>query len=92
MSIFDSHETGVRAKVRMGRYGQTAIDWSAPTDVTLHIQKNRGGIACVVAVRECDDFAEFDPRHDQESYNLFVNEDYALEVLELPLGAKWYEG
>jgi hypothetical protein len=81
----DKLETGVRALVRTGRHGRTAIDWSAPFEVELHLQKDRAGRVCVLALKG-HDFAEFDPRHDAEGCDLFTTEDYALEILRVPFG------
>ena len=85
MSIFDRFQTGVRAKVRTGRHGDQAIRWSDPIEVPLHLQKDSSGACCLVALQGVD-FAEFDPRYNHESASLLVTEDYALEVLELPIG------
>lgn len=86
MSIFDQHASGVQAKVRLGRHGRDRINWNPPQDVSLFLQHDPKGRCCIVAVQERSDFAEFDPRHHTETATLLCAEDYALEVLELPLG------
>jgi len=87
-SIFDSHESGARALVRTGRHGRTCIEWSEPFETTLYLQKDRKGEVCVVALENPSDFAEFDPRYNRETETLLTIEDYALEILELPLRRK----
>jgi hypothetical protein len=84
MISLNNLEAGVRALVRTGRHGRTAIKWSEPFEVELHLQKDLSGRACVLALKG-HDFAEFDPRHDGESCDLFTTEDYALEILRVPL-------
>ncbi len=81
----DAFESGVRALVRTGRHGRTAIEWEQPCAATLYLQKDRQGRCCVLALQDRDDFAEFDPRHHSEGEGFFQTEDYALEVLQIPL-------
>ena len=81
----DKFDTGVWALVRTGRHGRTAIEWTEPFEVQLFLQKDRAGRVCVLAMQG-QDFAEFDPRHDTEEDGLFTTEDYALEILQVPLG------
>lgn len=85
--IFDAHETGVFARVRLGRHGRTAVEWEPDAVYPLYLQKDPKGRTCVVALQGRGDFAEFDPRHDTESEREFVTEDYVMEVLELPASA-----
>lgn len=85
MISLNNLEAGVRALVRTGRHGRTAIEWSEPFEVELHLQKDHAGRVCVLALKG-HDFAEFDPRHDAEGCDLFTTEDYALEILRVPFG------
>lgn len=77
-------ESGVKAMVRTGRHGRDAIEWSQPFEAALYLQKDRAGKTCVLALKDLD-FAEFDPRHDVEGENLLITEDYALEIIQVPL-------
>lgn len=85
---WESLTSGVKARVRLGRHGRNAIEWELPLESGLFLQRDHKGRVCVVAVMERADFAEFDPRHDTEGPNLLTTEDYALEVLEVPLAPK----
>lgn len=78
-------ESGVKAIVRTGRHGRDAIEWSQPFESSLFLMKDRAGRTCLVALKDVD-FAEFDPRHEVEGENLLITEDYALEILQVPLG------
>lgn len=78
-------ESGVKARVRTGRHGRDAIEWSQPFESALFLMKDLKGRTCLVALQDAD-FAEFDPRHDVEGENLLITEDYALEILQVPLG------
>jgi hypothetical protein len=80
----NSLENGVKAMVRTGRHGRNAIEWSEPFEAVLYLQKDRAGKNCVVALKD-QDFAEFDPRRDVEGENLLISEDYALEIIQVPL-------
>jgi hypothetical protein len=80
---FDAFQSGVRAVVRTGRAGRTAVEWSAPRVAALYLQKDLQGRTCVVALQD-EDFAEFDPRHCMEDDGSLVAEDYYLEVQKLP--------
>ncbi len=70
-------------KARCGRAGRNEVDWEEPRDYSLYVQKDPQGRNCVIAIRGRDDFAEFDPRHEQEGESLLLNEDYYFEVLAL---------
>ncbi len=79
----DAHPDGVRALVRTGRAGRDAVEWSEPFESALYLQRDAAGRVCVLALRDAN-FAEFDPRHSEESPGLFVIEDYYLELLRVP--------
>ena len=80
---FDGLVSGVVAKVRTGRSGPDAVQWSDPFETRLNLQHDARGIACGLTLQDID-FAEFDPRYDMDGDTL-VSEDYHLEVLEAPL-------
>jgi hypothetical protein len=77
-------DSGVRARVRTGFHGTHAIEWSYPFESGLHLQKDKNGRVCLVALKDRD-FTEFDPRYDREGPNLFCSEGDVLEILEVPV-------
>ncbi|WP_126223676.1 hypothetical protein [Burkholderia ambifaria] len=68
---------------RCGRAGRDEVEWESPRQYTLYVQKDPKGRNCTIAIRDRDDFAEFDPRHDQEGDGLLLSEDYYFEVTEV---------
>lgn len=82
--LFRDYSTGVQARVRTGRHGRDAVEWSEPFVAALYLQRDpQGRVSCLALLDR--DFAEFDPRHDAESGTVFNTEDYLLEILELPV-------
>jgi hypothetical protein len=77
-------ESGVRARVRTGFHGTHAIEWSHPFESGLHLQKDKDGRVCLVALKDRD-FTEFDPRYDTEELNLFCSEGDVLQILDAPV-------
>lgn len=73
---------GAIATVRTGRHGRDGISWSDPFAAVLLIQRDRKGRIVGLSLRG-QSFAEFDPRHHTEGPNLFMAEDYALEILRV---------
>ncbi|WP_434715981.1 hypothetical protein [Paraburkholderia sp. A3RO-2L] len=80
---FHSLNNGCLVTGRCGRAGRDAVEWEASREYELFVQKDPKGRSCVIAIRNRDDFAEFDPRHEQEGENLLLNEDYYFEVMEI---------
>lgn len=64
---------------RCGRAGRTGVEWEEARQYTLYVQKDHKGRNCVIVLCDRDDFAEFDPRHDDEGAVL-LTEDYYFEV------------
>ncbi|KVP96427.1 hypothetical protein WJ97_11090 [Burkholderia ubonensis] len=76
---FQSLNDGCLVTGRCGRAGRDGVDWEAPRQYQLFVQKDPKGRNCVIAIRDRDGFAEFDPRYDQDD-NLLITEDYYFEV------------
>lgn len=64
---------------RCGRAGRTGVEWEEFCQYTLSVQKDAKGRSSVIALNGRDDFAEFDPRHDDEG-DVLLTEDYYFEV------------
>lgn len=64
---------------RCGRAGRTSVEWEDPQQYTLYVQKDSKGRNCVIAIHGRGDFAEFDPRHDDEG-DVLLTEDYYLQI------------
>ncbi|HBO1619894.1 TPA: hypothetical protein ACNVX4_005938 [Pseudomonas aeruginosa] len=73
-------KNGITTKVRTGRLGRDGIEWSSPFTATLSVDTDGRGRLCGLSLKGVS-FAEFDPRHHEEAENLFVAENYALELL-----------
>lgn len=71
---------GMKALVRTGRSGRTGIEWTAPFEVELKVDYDPKGKLCGLCLKGVE-FAEFDPRYHCEAENLYIAEDYALEVI-----------
>lgn len=71
---------GMIATVRTGKAGESGICWSDPFAAELIIEKDRKGVLCGLSLKGIN-FAEFDPRYHSEAKNVFMAEDYALEIL-----------
>lgn len=85
---FDGFESGVSAIVRTGRAERHGVDWSAPFETTLCLERDPQGRICGLALQTVNDWAEYDPRHQIESepadpVALLVSEDYYLEIIAI---------
>lgn len=71
---------GMTATVRTGKAGDSGISWSEPFSAELIIEKDRKGVVGGLSLKGIN-FAEFDPRYHSEADNVYLAEDYALEIL-----------
>lgn len=63
---------------RIGRAGRHGVEWLEVRRFELYVQKDLKGRNCLIALRD-HDFADFDPRHDQDG-DVLITEDYYFEV------------
>lgn len=70
---------GAAVTARWGRAGREAPKWGAWTTVKLHIQNNKKGVPCIIALQGIN-WAEYTPDDFEASTGVFVVEDYYLKI------------
>ncbi|HZK53480.1 MAG TPA: hypothetical protein VFC84_04740 [Desulfosporosinus sp.] len=78
--IKDLLKNGQKIIARIGRAGRTCVNWKSPEEYTLFVQRNKSGEIVILGIKEAV-WAEYSP-NDYEGDNIFLTEDYYMEVLD----------
>jgi hypothetical protein len=74
-------ETGTKIKAHLGKASDDGVEWRLEGVFELYVQKDSKGKVTLIALKDVD-WAEYYVVADYQGNNLFINEDYYLEIKE----------